>query len=135
MQLNTTALQQVALPLTDPVDPTVVWRQPDLLQAINLCITAAGKCPKQAYMELEIDKSHWSRIQSGQVHFPADKLDQLMDAMGNDIPLQWLAHRRGKGLHLLESEQQRIMRVKDEENAKLRQENELMRDLLQGKKA
>lgn len=103
------------------------------MAAVNLCISAAGKCPKEAYIDLEIDKGQWSRIQNSQAHFPHDKLLQLMDAMGNDIPLQWLAYRRGKGLHLLESEQQRIMREKDEIAARLTEENRLMRELLQGR--
>lgn len=134
MQLESTRSKQVALPLAEPVSAAVVQSLPSLLAAVNLCIQAAGKEPKQAYMELEIDKSHWSRIQGGTVHFPADRLLELMDCMGNDIPLQWLAYRRGKGLHLLESEQQRIMREKDERNAELEQENRLMRELLQGRK-
>lgn len=132
MQLNTTRLHQVALPLGEPVSPAVVQSLSSLLAAVNLCIQAAGREPKAAYIELGIEKSHWSRIQGGTVHFPADKLLDLMDAMGNDIPLQWLAFRRGKGLHLLESEQQRIMRQKDERIAEIESENRLMRELLQG---
>lgn len=132
-QRESTGLHQVALPLARPVDPHVIVIQPTLLAAINLCISAAGREPKAAYMELEIDKGHWSRIQSGQNSFPTDKLLQLMDAMGNDIPLQWLAYRRGKGLHLLESEQQRLMREKDEEIAQLRQRLEWQKDLITGR--
>lgn len=127
-------LTQVALPLGEAVDTSVVWRQTSFMAAVNLCIAAAGKDPKQAYMELDIDKAQWSRIQSGQAHFPHDRLVHLMDAMGNDIPLVWLAFQRGKGLHLLESEQQRQMRAKDDEIAKLRERNEWLAELLQGKR-
>jgi len=96
------------------------------MSAVDLCITAAG---------LSIDKAQWSRIRAGQAHFPHDKLIALMDAMGNDIPLAWLAFQRGKGLHLLESEQQRLMREKDDQLADLARENKLMRELLQGRTA
>ena len=125
-------LSQVALPLHEPVDSAVIRRLPSFMAAVDLCITAAGREPKQAYIELEIDKGQWSRIRAGQAHFPHDKLIALMDAMGNDIPLAWLAYRRGKGLHLLESEQQRLMREKDERIAEVERENRLMRELLQG---
>jgi len=128
-------LSQVALPLNEPVDAAVIRRLPSFMSAVDLCITAAGLEPKQAYLELSIDKAQWSRIRAGQAHFPHDKLIALMDAMGNDIPLAWLAFQRGKGLHLLESEQQRLMREKDDQLADLARENKLMRELLQGRTA
>lgn len=126
-------MSQVALPLHEPVDAAVIRRLPSFMSAVDLCITAAGLEPKQAYLELSIDKAQWSRIRAGQAHFPHDKLIALMDAMGNDIPLAWLAFQRGKGLHLLESEQQRLMREKDDQLADLARENKLMRELLQGR--
>lgn len=128
-------MSQVALPLNEPVDAAVIRRLPSFMSAVDLCITAAGLEPKQAYLELSIDKAQWSRIRAGQAHFPHDKLIALMDAMGNDIPLAWLAFQRGKGLHLLESEQQRLMREKDDQLADLARENKLMRELLQGRTA
>lgn len=132
-QQESTRLSQVALPLAEPVDFSVIQRLPDFWSAIELCIRAAGKDPKAAYVELGIDKGQWSRIANGQAHFPHNKLLGLMDEMGNDIPLQWLAYRRGKGLHLLESEQQRLLRAKDEEIADLRKQVEWTTRLVQGR--
>ena len=128
-------LTPVALPLSDPIDLDVIRRQPSFMAAVDLCITAAGKEPKQAYMELEIDKGQWSRIRAGQSHFPHDKLERLMDLMGNDIPLAWLAHRRGKGLHLLESEQQRLLREKDNRIAELEKQVEWTAGLVNDSRA
>lgn len=128
-------MRQIAIGLTDPIDPAVVHRQPTFWAAINLCISAAGKEPKAAYLELGIDKGHWSRMQSAQAGFPAEKLDQLMDAMGNDIPLQWLAYQRGKGLHLLESEQQRQLRERDERIRLLELREQALMDALRGVRA
>lgn len=121
------------LPIGLAVDHAIVQALPNMLAAINLCISAAGRQPKEAYIDLGIDKGHWSKIQGGQNSFPADRLNELCDLMGNDIPLQWRAFQRGKGVHLLESEQQRIIREKDAENEQLKRENALMRDLIQGR--
>jgi hypothetical protein len=108
----------------------VVRRQPSLLAAVLLCIQISGRDPKQLYLDLEIDKGHWSRITAGQAHFPLDKLERLMDLCANDVPLEWLAWRRGKGLHLLESTQQRLMREKDDRIAELEQKLAWTRELV-----
>lgn len=123
----------LSLPISDFVDFSVIQQQSTFMQAVNLCISAAGREPKQAYIELGIDKGQWSRIQGGQAHFPHEKLVILMDVMGNDIPLQWLAWRRGKGLHLLESEQQRLIREKDELLARKNIEIEALQTAIRGK--
>lgn len=123
-------MHPISLPLVPAVPFEVVTAQRSMLAAVLTCISVSGRDTKAIYLDLEIDKGHWSRIMDGKAHFPIDKLEQLMDLCGNDIPLQWLAWRRGKGLHLLESEQQRLMRQKDEEIAELRKKNEWLTDLV-----
>lgn len=104
-------MHQIAFPVDHGIDmAAAISRLPDHLSAIEMCIRVSGRDPKHFYIDIEIDKGHWSRIMAGSLSFSTDKLDRLMDIAGNDIPLQWLAYRRGKGLHLLESEQQRLMR-------------------------
>ena len=110
---------QVELPL-EPVDATIVQRQPDFKSAIKLCIQVSGKDQKGIAIDLGIDAAQWSRILGGQAHFPENKLELLMDLCGNDIPLEWLAYRRRKGLHMLETEAQRQLRDKDVELTELR---------------
>ncbi len=85
----------------------LVFRQPSLLAAINLCISASGLEDKEIYMALEIDPGHWTRMRKGDAHFPTNKLDELMDLCGNEAPLEWLANKRGKALVTLKSELER----------------------------
>lgn len=114
---------QVDLPLrrqVQPVKPEVVYRQPTFTTAIRLCVSLAGfEYDKVVYQELKIDAAQWSRIMRGDAHFPQDKIEQLMDFCGNDVPLMWLAYRRGKGLHDLESALERENRELKETNSKL----------------
>ena len=91
--------------LTIPVD--LVNNQPSFSAAIALCIQASGLEEKEVYIPLEIDAGHWTRIMKGDAHFPVNKLNALMDMCGNEAPLIWLAHSRGKGLVLLKSEAER----------------------------
>ncbi|MCG7945832.1 MAG: hypothetical protein N0C84_05740 [Candidatus Thiodiazotropha taylori] len=101
-------LLQIDLPLArdmQPVDIEVIRKQPSLSAAIKLCISLSGfDSEKQIYMTLGIDAGHWTRISKGDAHFPQDKLEPLMDLCGNEVPLIWLANRRGYELKQLQSE-------------------------------
>lgn len=115
------------------VSPDVIARLPSMSAAIRLCVEVSGLNEKAIYTQLGIDAAVWSRIKSGQSHFPQDRLNELMDICGNEIPLEWLAWSRGKGLHLLESEAERQMRLKDEEIAELKQKLAWTTELVRGK--
>ena len=105
---------QIELVLPDaPVDAGVIHNQPDMTAAIRLCIQVSGRDQKGICLDLEIDNGHWTRMLNHQAHFPQDKLTALMDLCGNEIPLEWLAYQRRKGLHMLESGAERLLRVKD----------------------
>jgi hypothetical protein len=58
-----------------------------------------------------------------------------MTLCGNEIPLIWQALKRGKGVHMLEGEAERQLRIEQEKNERLASENKLLRDLVQGKAA
>lgn len=131
-QVASPYVSQVSLSLSEPVDFTVIKLQRTFWEACELAMRVAGLNAKSVYMTLKIDKGHWSRIESGEAHFPHQKLEALLDLLGNDIPLQWLAYRRGKGLHILESEQQRLIREKDVEIAELRKQVEWTKQLVRG---
>ena len=77
------------------VDLDAVTRQKTLNAAIVLCVQSSGLDRKQIYSTLGIDAATWSRIESGQAHFPVNKLEQLMDLCGNEAPLMWLINARG----------------------------------------
>lgn len=75
--------------------------------AISLCVQLSGLEDKEVYIPLGIDAGHWTRIKQGNAHFPGNKLGELMDLCGNEVPLIWLAYSRGYGLLLLKSEAER----------------------------
>ena len=85
------------------VDDTTVERQPSMLAAIKLCIQTAGLQDNQVAPEIGMKEGQFSRCMSGNAHFPPNKLNQLMDLCGNEIPLRWLALSRGYGLVRLKS--------------------------------
>ena len=114
-----------------PLD--VISKRKDLLGAINLCIEVSGLDDKELHLTLGIDPGQWSRIRKGDAHFPPNKLNDLMNLCGNDVPLVWLATSRGKGLHELESETQRQLRLANEALSKEREKNTLLREIIQGR--
>lgn len=118
------------LPRMRPVDISIVVAQTSFLSAIKLCIQLAGlDSSKSLYIELGIDKGHWSRIMSGEAHFPVDKLSTLMDLCGNEAPLLWLVHVRGydpRQLHKLESELERELRETQDLLAQEREKNQII---------
>src|SRR3954466_929138 len=93
--------------VTSPVSSEVVRAQPSFRAAIRLAANASGLEEKEIYVPLKIDAGHWTRMMNGDANFPDDKLEEFMDLVENEIPLEWLAFRRGKGLHMLESEAQK----------------------------
>lgn len=129
---------QLSLPLPAKpreVDIDAVRRQPTMTKAIVLCADLAGFVnDKDLCRSLDIDPAVWARIKSNQANFPHDKLDELMAQSGNDVPLIWLADRRGYVLTPKESELERRLRVSDERSKKLQEQNDLLRDLLTGRR-
>ena len=118
---------------SQPVAMEVIQAQRTFSAALSLAVNVSGLEEKEVYIPLKIDASHWTRIMKGDAHFPVDKLNDLCDLLGNEVPLIWWAHSRGKGLHLLESESARQLRLEQERANKLEEQNRLLRDLLQGR--
>ena len=73
-------------------------------EALKLSKTFSGLDDKQFCHRLDIDPGQWSRIWSGQAHFPEEKLMQFIELSGNIIPLRWLALIFGFELKPLKSE-------------------------------
>lgn len=96
-----------AAPKQAVVSDAIIQAQPSFLAAILLAMTVSGREDKQIYSPLEIDHAQWSRIRGGTANFPVNRLDQFMDLVGNDIPLRWLAFKRGFELKPLRSELER----------------------------
>ena len=124
----------LALKLPQSVDLDVVRRQPTLTSALILCTSLAGfKNDKPLADKLDIDQGQWARIKAGGAHFPQEKFELLFDICGNEVPLIWLADRRGYSLVPHETEMERRLRGQTEENARLAAENVLLKGLVQGK--
>lgn len=122
-------------PVRSDIPVEVIARQKDLLAAINLCIDVSGLDDKEIYLSLEIDAGHFSNIRKGKqgCHFPTNKIEELMELCGNEIPLIWLADRRGKGLHMLETESERLLKVERAARLEAEQKVELLTGILKGK--
>ncbi len=101
-------------PRAQPVADEVIRATKTFVDALNLQINLSGLEDKELYIPLGIEASHWSRIRKGEFHFPLNKLDQLCDLCGNEVTLVWWAWRRGKGLHMLETEAERQLRIERE---------------------
>lgn len=110
---------------SQPVNEEVIRAQPSHLRAIQLAIQVSGREDKEVYMPLAIDKSTWSNILGGKFAFPTNKYEQLYD-LTNEIPLRWLAYRRGYHLVPMRTEQERRIAELEEKNAELRKEIETL---------
>lgn len=100
-----------------------------------MCADAAGVQDKTVVADLSyddkaaVDSATWSRIKSGLASPCWDTLDALMDAMGNELPLLWMLHRRGwdpKSLRRYETDVERENRMLREEVAQLKSEKEVI---------
>lgn len=124
------AVAQASLPLSRralavdvPLD--VIRKRATFLAAINLMFDVSGLDDKEISLTLEIDPGHFSNIRRGKQgsHFPVNKLEAAMDLCENEIPLLWLADRRGKGVYMLLSEAERQLIA--EREARIRAEDRL----------
>lgn len=78
-----------------PPDIPYLLGLPSLRRAIRYSMSLADLEPKQVYGPLNKDKAIWSRIENGDMSFPADDLTRFCDIVGNDAVILWLAHHAG----------------------------------------
>lgn len=122
-------------PDMQPIDEATIAAQSSMTKALILCQTLSGLEDKAFYGANGIvsTQAQWSRIMgpSGQHNFPQDKLNQFMDACGNEAPLLWLLHSRGYDLSSLrkrETETERKLRIAEEKIRKLEEEARIKAD-------
>lgn len=129
-----TTQMSLQLQRMQPVDIEQVRRQPSLTKAIVLCADLGGFAnDKDLCRALDIDPPVWARIKQGDANFPHEKYESLFNECGNDVPLIWLADRRGYELVHLESELERQLRGEREARATVEAENKLLKGLLIGR--
>jgi hypothetical protein len=118
-QLQQMDLLPKSLPSPPDVSVSTIVRRPTLLRAIHLAAEVSGLEDKEIYGPLDIDASHWTRIKSGAAHFPADeRFLNYMDVVNNEIPLIWIAEKRGYDWASIRKHRSHLER----ENEKLRNE-------------
>lgn len=98
-----------------PINLASLAVKPTMTHAIRHCFENPGLDASQAASLMGIQEAQFSRILSGAHHFPTNRYGELMDVMGNEAPLIWLAHSRGYELR-------RIQTDVEQENERLRAE-------------
>lgn len=127
---------QFELPMKPPMrelDVGMVTQQPTLTGAIMLCVHISGLDDRDLAKALAIDPAQWSRIKSGQAHFPQERMNRLMDICGNEAPLIWLASRRGYDLQAKLSLMEQKLATERHRADKLEEQNKLLRELVTGR--
>lgn len=120
-------------PTMQDLDADMVSRQPSLTAAILLCQQIAGLDDRELAKALALDPAQWSRVKTGQAHFPQERLNRLMDVCGNEAPLIWLASRRGYDLKARMTLLEQRLDQERSRAEKLEEQNKLLRDLLTGR--
>ena len=133
VRVNERATYQMSLPMSGPVSQDVIERCRHVGEAIRLSMQVAMLDQKQVYLALKMDKGHWSRVMSGELSFPADRLEDFIRLVGNTIVLQYLAFRFGLGLYTLESEQQRQIRERDDRINEQARKIQYLEELITGR--
>ena len=114
-----------------------VKRRPTFLAAWNFAVDFSALEDKQVYSQIDVDASHWSKIRAGRAFPPADdRFNRFFDVVHNEIPLVWLAEKRGYDWSTIRkhrsSEQRRIAEL-ETENADLRRLVRLQAEFGKGK--
>lgn len=127
-------MSQLQLP-REPMklDETIIAKPKDLLRAFVLQAELGGLDDQQAAAAAGMDPSTWSLFKSGTRGIKPLELLTFDQQCGNHLVLSSWAWVSGFVLTPRESELERRLRVKDEENAKLKDENRLLREIAQGK--
>ena len=68
---------------------------PNLRRVVRYSMSLADLEPKQVYEPLGKDKATWSRIEGGDMGFPADLIMPFQAITKNSALILWLAHQDG----------------------------------------
>jgi hypothetical protein len=107
----------------------IIDELPSMTEAIRFAIRKSGLTDKQVYIELGIDSSQWAKIMKGLGYFPHEKFIELMSICDNDIPLKWLASKRGYDLKIRKNVLEEQLADVKAENAELKKKLEWFQTL------
>jgi len=133
MKLDETKSHQLELlpserPHVEAITPDLVARvrrQKTFLDAWNYTQKISCLSDKKIYSELELTKSHWSKITTGDASPPGDeRFLKYLEINESDIPLIWLAEARGYDFL---SMRRHFASDLERENHELREENAALR--------
>lgn len=102
------------------IDDESLDRFDSALKAFNVTLELAGVDNEIIAAELAIDTAQLNRCKSGKNNFPLNKLNDLLDACGNEVLLRWWARSRGYGLVRLKSHLEAEIEQKDRELEEMR---------------
>lgn len=136
LQHDSTKLRRVETQLKllpERFEPTsitdaVIYSQPNRLAAFRLAQMAAGKDDKEIYGPLGIDKGTWSRIQTGDAHFPINKQLQYQQLCGNHVLLKYDAYHSGFELVPMRSDLERRVAELEQELVQERHDRDIERE-------
>lgn len=103
---------------------------PDMTEALKVACRRSRLKEKQIAWELDLEPGQFSRIMSGQAHFPHEKLIKFMDVTGCHIPLQWLAYHCGFELVVMQKAYEEQIKEKEEEVAELKKRLQLQDEFI-----
>lgn len=115
-------MKQQQFSFQDEVSDQILERYDDPKMLLRFAAETSGKCLKEIAYEISMDEKQFLRCLSNNPHdnrhFPFEQVITLCDVLGNDIPLRWLALKRGFGLvrlkSALELENEQLRRELDE---------------------
>lgn len=122
-------------PATVSIPIEMVWAKKNQGAAFSFACDTSGLDDKEIYMALGFDAGTFSRMRKGTNTLPGDMLKQFCNVVGNTIYADWLAYQVGSVLVVIQSEAERRAKEAEEALALERRENQLLRDLLQGRAA
>lgn len=117
------------------LDDMIIAQPKDMLRAFILQAELGGLDDQQAAAASGMDPSSWSQFKTGTRGIKPLELRSFDAQCGNHLVLSHWAWVSGYVLTPRESELERRLRLKDEENKELRSENRLLREIAVGKAA
>ena len=84
-------------------------------QVLINSIREANMTQESVQLLMKYDKGTFSRILSGQAHFPPERLNEFNEIVGHSLTLHWLCYREGYEAHVLPKLLEKQIKEKDEE--------------------
>lgn len=103
----------------EDIDDAALDRLPTMLKAYNVTLELSGVDNEILASEVNMDTAQFNRTKSGKNNFPLNKLNELLDACGNEVLLRWWARSRGYALVRLQSAVERELEAERQKNAEL----------------